>query len=64
VGDAGNVPGTRAVQFGAWGAGRLQLVELGRLVGDMDYAVVSKTIARFEQRLRTDPQLRDQPNDK
>jgi hypothetical protein len=59
-----------AQRHGDWGrdaalwlgrsAGRLRLAELGRLVGNLDYAVVSKTIARFEQRLRTDPQLREQ----
>ena len=41
-------------------AGRLRLAQLGRLVGNLDYAVVSKTLARFERRLRSDPQLRDQ----
>lgn len=41
-------------------AGRLRLAELGRLVGNLDYAVVSKDIARFEQCMRTDPQLREQ----
>ena len=41
-------------------AGRLRLAELGRLVGNMDYAVVSKAVARLEQRMRTDPQLRAQ----
>jgi hypothetical protein len=41
-------------------AGRLRLADLGRLVGDLDYAVVGKAIARFEQRIRTDPHLREQ----
>jgi hypothetical protein len=41
-------------------AGRLRLAELDRLVRNLDYAVVSKAIARFEQRMRTDPQLREQ----
>ena len=41
-------------------AGRMRLAELGRLVGNLDYAVVSKAIARFELRMRTDPQLREQ----
>ena len=41
-------------------AGRLRLAELGRLVGNLDYAVVSKAIARFQQRMQTDPQLREQ----
>ena len=59
-----------AERHGDWGrdaalwlgrrAGRLRLAELGRLVGNLDYAVVSKAIARFEQRLRAAPQLRDQ----
>jgi putative transposase len=59
-----------AERHGDWGrdaalwlgrcAGRLRLAELGRLVGNLDYAVVSKAIARFEQRLQTDPQLRQQ----
>jgi hypothetical protein len=59
-----------AERHGDWGrdaalwlgqcAGRLRLAELGGLVGNLDYAVVSKAIARFEQRLRTDPQLRNQ----
>jgi hypothetical protein len=40
--------------------GRLRLAELGRLVGQLDYAVVSKAIARFDQRLQADPQLRKQ----
>jgi hypothetical protein len=39
------------------GAGRLRLAELGKLVGNLDYAVVSKAIARFEQRMRADAQL-------
>ena len=41
-------------------AGRLRLGELGRLVGNLDYAVVSKAIARFERRMQSDLQLRDQ----
>jgi hypothetical protein len=59
-----------ATQHGDWGrdaalwlgrgAGRLRLAELGRLVGGLDYAVVSKAIARFEQRLHADPPLRNQ----
>jgi REP element-mobilizing transposase RayT len=59
-----------AERHGDWGrdaalwlgrcAGRLRLAELGKLVGNLDYAVVSKAIARFEQRMRTDPQLREQ----
>ncbi len=56
-----------AERHGDWGrdaalwlgrtAGRLRLTELGRRVGNLDYAVVSKAIARFETRMRTDPQL-------
>jgi REP element-mobilizing transposase RayT len=59
-----------AQRHGDWGrdaalwlgrcAGRLRLAELGTLVGNLDYAVVSKAVARFEQRMRTDPQLREQ----
>ncbi len=41
-------------------AGRLRLAELSRLVGNLDYAVVSKAVARLEQRMRTDTQLRQQ----
>ena len=40
-------------------AGRLRLAELGRLVGGLDYAVVSKAIARFDQRLESDSELRE-----
>jgi hypothetical protein len=36
------------------------LAELGRLVGNLDYAVVSKAVARLEQRMRSDTQLRQQ----
>jgi hypothetical protein len=73
-----------AERHGGWGrdatlwlgrcAGRLRLTELGSLVGGLDYAVVSKAIARFERRRQTDLQLREQliavqhgldcPNDK
>ena len=41
-------------------AGRLPLLELGKLVGGLDYAVVSKAIARFGRRLATDSALRNQ----
>ena len=41
-------------------ARRLRLMELGRLAGNMDYAMVSKAIARFEGRMRSNAQLRDQ----
>ena len=41
-------------------AGRLRLAELGKRVGDLDYAVVSKAISRFEQRLRVEPELRQE----
>jgi hypothetical protein len=36
------------------------LFELGRLVGNLDYAVVSKAITRFQRRMQTDPKLREQ----
>jgi len=59
-----------AERHGDWGrdaalwlgrsCGRMRLAELGRRVGNLDYAVVSKAIARFEQRLRRAPQLREQ----
>lgn len=59
-----------AERHGDWGrdaalwlgrsAGRLRLAELGQHVGNLDYAVVSKTIARFEERLRGAPGLREQ----
>lgn len=41
-------------------AGRMRLAQLGALVGNLDYAVVSKAIARFEQGMATDPHVRDQ----
>ena len=40
--------------------GRLSLVELGKLAGGLDYAVVSKAIARFSRRLVCDVALREQ----
>jgi REP element-mobilizing transposase RayT len=59
-----------AQRHGDWGrdaalwlgrsAGRLRLAELGRQVGGLDYAVVSKAVSRFEQRLRSEPELRQQ----
>ncbi len=59
-----------AERHGDWGrdaalwlgrcTGRLRLAELGRLVGNLDYAVVSKAVARLEQRMRSDKQLRQQ----
>jgi putative transposase len=58
-----------AERHGDWGrdaalwlgrsAGRLRLAELGRLVGNLDYAVVSKAITRFQRRMQTDPELRE-----
>ena len=39
-------------------AGRLKLAELGELAGGLDYAVVSKAMARFGQRLSLDASLR------
>lgn len=38
-------------------AARLKLVELGRLVGGVDYAVVSKAISRFSGRLASEEWL-------
>jgi hypothetical protein len=40
--------------------GRLSLLELGSLAGGLDYAVVSKAIARFAQRLASEDVLREQ----
>jgi hypothetical protein len=58
-----------AERHGDWGrdaalwlgrsAGRLRLAELGRLVGNLDYAVVSKAITWFQRRMQTDPKLRE-----
>jgi chromosomal replication initiation ATPase DnaA len=41
-------------------AGRLRVAELGRRVGGLDHAVVSKAVARVENRMRVDQQLRRQ----
>src|SRR6185436_18885050 len=41
-------------------AGRLRLVRLGELAGGLDYANVSKAVARFTRRLDEDPALRQQ----
>lgn len=41
-------------------AARLRLAELGKLAGGLDYAVVSKAIARFGRRLSLDGVLREQ----
>jgi hypothetical protein len=38
-------------------AGRLPLGELGKLAGGLDYALVSKAIARFGRRLEADANL-------
>lgn len=56
-----------AERHGDWGrdaalwlgrrAGRLRLAELGRLAGGLDYAVVSKAIARFGRRLGSETDL-------
>jgi hypothetical protein len=43
------------------GAGRLKLAERGELAGGLDYAVVSKAIARFGRRLALDASLCPQP---
>ena len=40
--------------------GRLSLAEVGKLAGGLDYAVVSKAIARFSRRLVADVALREQ----
>jgi putative transposase len=57
-----------AQRHGDWGrdaalwlgrrSGRMKLAELGKLAGGLDYAVVSKAMARFDQRLRLDAPLR------
>ena len=62
--------GSFAERHGDWGrdavlwlgrrVGRLSLAELGKLAGGLDYAVVSKAIARFSQRLVSDTALRAQ----
>jgi len=41
-------------------AGRLRLAQLGQLAGGLDYAVVSKALARFGQRLGFDTSLHQQ----
>ena len=41
-------------------AGRLRLAELGKLAGGLDYANVSKAVARFTRRLEEDPELRQE----
>jgi len=41
-------------------AGPLSLAELGKLAGGLDYAVVSKAIARFSRRLASDAALQEQ----
>jgi hypothetical protein len=38
----------------------LKLAQLGELAGGLDYAVVSKAIARFGQRLGLEGSLREQ----
>jgi hypothetical protein len=35
------------------------LLNWARLVGNLDYAVVSKAITRFQRRMQTDPKLRE-----
>ena len=40
--------------------GRLRLIELGQLAGGLDYAVVSKALARFRCRLALDGALSEQ----
>ena len=41
-------------------AGRLRLAELGKLAGGLDYANVSKAVARFTRRLEEDAELRQE----
>ena len=43
--------------------GRLKLTELGKRVGGPDYAVVSKALARFGERLSLDASLRKTETD-
>ena len=40
-------------------AGRLRLAQLGDLAGGLDYANVSKAVARFGRRLADDPALKE-----
>ena len=40
--------------------GRMSLAQLGKAAGGLDYAVVSKTIARFGRRLSLEVALREQ----
>ena len=40
--------------------GPFPLAELGKLAGGLDYAVVSKALARFGRRLEADPGLREE----
>ena len=41
-------------------AGRLRLAQLGKLAGGLDYANVSKAVARFARRLGENPRLRQE----
>jgi hypothetical protein len=43
-----------------WVFGRMSLAELGKAADGLDYAVVSKTVARFGRRLSSDASLREQ----
>ncbi len=39
---------------------RFHLAELGKSTGGLDYALVSKALARFGRRLKADPRLREE----
>ena len=50
---------TRRCGWGG-GAGRLRLAQLGKLAGGLDYANVSKAVARFARRSGEDAGLRQE----
>jgi hypothetical protein len=56
---SGTATGVAMRRSGLNGLPGLRLAELGRLVGNLDYAVVSKAIAQFQRRMQTDPKLRE-----
>ncbi len=39
--------------------GRLLLADLGKVDANLDYAIISKAMARFEHRLESDSRLRE-----
>jgi len=41
-----------------WPQGRLQLAQLGKLLGGMDYAAVCQALGHFGKRLRKDAEIR------